>query len=138
MKIRIHILVFLCLFAGMDMLAQERNIFGTWTMFEMSWTRDDVVNTNTEEQLKAEGQITEYTFNHGGNLFIISNMMGSKEMETIEGAWILDSDQLICNFIHNGRELEIIWDIEFQDEILMMKRTTPDGSTHVVNSYKRK
>jgi hypothetical protein len=128
----------LCLFAGNELLAQESNIFGTWTMFEMSWTRDDVVNTTTEEQLNAGGQITEYTFNHGGNLLIISNMTGSGELETVEGAWILDSDQLICNFIINGREMEIIWDIEFKDDIILMKRTTPDGTMDVVNSYKRK
>jgi hypothetical protein len=49
-----------CLFTGKELLAQEVDITGNWTMFEMTWTSGDEVNLTTEDQLKDEGMFFFY------------------------------------------------------------------------------
>ena len=69
-------LVLFCLFTAKKIQAQEIDIIGTWTMFEMIWTSVEEANKTTEDQLK--------------------------------------------------------------DEVIHLKRSSPDGSSSVVNSFKRK
>ena len=59
---KIKILLLLCLFAGKTVQAQVPDITGTWTMYEMTWTTGGDSNTTTEDQLKDQGMMTEYTF----------------------------------------------------------------------------
>jgi hypothetical protein len=139
MKITISFILVLCLFTGKELLAQDPDITGTWTMFEMTWTTGDQVNTTTEEQMKDNGMTTEYHFKPDGNLKLISNMaMGSGELETLEGTWILEGDQLTYGFVMDGVQRDFAWGFEFKDDVIHLKRSSPDGSTTVVNSLKRK
>ena len=120
-------------------MAQEVDITGTWTMFEMTWTAGDEVNTVTEEQMNAEGMISEYYFEPEGKLKIITNMaMRSDELQTVEGTWKLEGDKLTTGIIMEGNTMDIVWGFEFKDEVIMLTRSAPDGSATVVNSYKRK
>lgn len=120
------------------MQAQEIDITGNWTMFEMIWTRGEEVNKTTEDQLKDEGMSSDYFFMPEGKLKLISNMTGSGTMETVEGTWKLDGDKLTCGFKMGEQVRDIVWDFESEDEIIHLKRNSPDGSTSVVNSFKRK
>jgi hypothetical protein len=56
----------------------------------------------------------------------------------VEGTWKLEGDKLVNTFVMGGNSRDIIWDFEFKDEVIYLKRTAPDGSTFVVNSLKRK
>jgi hypothetical protein len=139
MKITISCILVFCLFTGKELLAQDPDITGTWTMFEMTWTTGDQVNTTTEEQMKDNGMTTEYYFKPDGELKLISNMaMGSGEMETMEGTWKLEGDQLTYGFVMDGVQRDFVWGFEFKDDVIHLERSSPDGSTTVVNSLKRK
>lgn len=138
MKITISLFVLFCLLSSKDAQAQEIDITGTWNMYEMIWTAGDEVNTTTEDQLKDEGMTSEYDFMPEGKLKLVSNMTGSGTMENIEGTWKLDGDKLTCGFVMEGVSRDIVWDFEFKDDAIHLKRTAPDGSSSVVNSFKRK
>jgi hypothetical protein len=138
MKITISLLVLFCLLTGREMQAQVVDITGTWTMFEMTWTSGEEVNKTTEDQLKDEGMTSEYSFMSDGKLKLISNMTGSGSLETVEGTWKLEGEELTCSLSMDGNSVDIIWGFEFKDEVIHLTRTSPDGSTSVVNSFKRK
>ena len=138
MKIKISLLLLFCLFTAKELLAQEIDITGTWTMFEMTWNSGDEVNKTTEEQLKDQGMTTDYFFMPDGKLKLISNMTGSGNLETVEGTWKLEGDKLIFSLRVDENPVDMIWDFEFKDDFIHLERTSPDGSTSVVNSFKRK
>ena len=136
MKIRLVLL--LGLLAGLAMQAQDIDISGDWSMYEMIWTSGDEVNKTTEEQMNAQEMVSEYSFMPDGNLKLVSNMTGSEKMETVEGTWKLEGDKLTCGFSMQGNPVDIVWDFEYRDDCIHLKRTSPDGNTSVVNSFKRK
>ena len=138
MKITISLLVLFCLLTAKEIQAQEIDITGTWTMFEMIWTSGEEVNKTTKDQLKDEGMTSEYFFMPDGKLKLISNMTGSGNLETVEGTWKLEGDKLTTSFQVDEKLMDIIWDFEFKDDFFHLKRTSPDGSTSVVNSFKQK
>ena len=139
MKIKISLFLMFCLFTGMELLAQEVDITGNWTMFEMTWTSGDEVNLTTEDQLKDEGMFSDYFFMPDGKLQIVSNMTSrSDQVETVDGTWKLEGDELTTGFTMEGNQMDIVWGFEFKDDIIYLKRTAPDGSTSVVNAFKRK
>ena len=139
MKITISLLLLFCLLTSKEIQAQEIDITGTWTMFEMIWTTTDEVNKTTEDQLKDEGMSSEYSFMSDGKLKLISNMTDSGNLETLEGTWKLEGEILTCSFIlPNGNPVDIVWDFEFKDEAIHLTRSSPDMAASVVNSFKRK
>lgn len=138
MKIKISLLLLFCLFTGREVLAQEVDITGEWTMYEMVWTTADEVNTTTQDQLKAEGMYSDYFIMSDGKVKLVSNMTGSGKLETFEGTWKLEGDKLTFGLIIENNPMDIVWDFEFKDDAIHLKRAFPDGSTSVVNSFKRK
>ncbi len=130
----------LCLFhlAGMAIQAQDIDITGTWTMYEMAWTSGQDVNRTTEDQIKEQEMITDYFFMPEGEFKLVSNMTGSGNMETAEGTWKLEGNLLTCSVKIGENLVDIVWDFELKDETIHLKRNSPDGSTSVVNSFKRK
>mgnify|MGYP001820269957 CR=1 FL=1 len=138
MKTTISLFAIICLFTGMELLAQDVDITGNWTMFEMTWTTADEVNTTTEEQLKAEEMFSDYSFMPEGKLNVVSNMIGTGNVETMEGTWKLEEDKLTTGFTIEGNQMDIVWGFEFKDDVIYLSRTSPDGSATVVNSFKRK
>lgn len=128
----------LFLLAGMASQAQVADISGTWTMYEMIWTSGEGVNATNEDQLKDQGMMSEYDFMPDGNLKLVSNMTGSGQMETMEGTWNLEGDKLTISFKMGENVADIVWDFELKDDHIHLKRSSPDGSTSVVNSFKRK
>jgi len=138
MKITISLFVLCCLLTAKEIQAQEIDITGTWTIFEMTWTSGEEVNKTTEDQLKDQEMTSDYFFMPDGKLKLITNMTGSERLETAEGTWKLEGDKLICSLRVEENPVDIIWDFEFKDDVIHLKRTSPDGSTSVVNSFKRK
>ena len=128
-----------CLFTGKELLAQDVDITGDWTMFEMKWTTPDTVSTTTEEQLKAEGMFSDYFFKPEGKLQVVSNMTsGSADVVTMDGTWKLVGDELTTGFTMGGNTRDIVWGFEFKDDMIYLSRSAPDGSATVVNAFKRK
>jgi len=65
-------------------------------------------------------------------------MTGSVNMESAEGTWKLEGDSLTFSISVDENPVDIIRDFEFKDDFIHLKRTSHDGSTSVVNSFKRK
>ena len=128
----------LCLFAGLALQAQDVDLSGTWTMYEMIWSSGAEDNTTTEEQLKDEGMMTEYSFTKDGKVKLVSNMTGSERTDEMEGTWKLEEDKLTFSLQIEGNQVDIVWDFEFKDDKMHLTRSSPDGSMSVVNSFKRK
>lgn len=138
MKNRFSVLIVLFLLAGLAIQAQDIDLTGTWTMYEMTWTTGDNVTTTTSNQMKNQGMTTEYELMPEGKLKVVSNMTGSGEMENMEGTWKLEGDKLTFSLNLDGNPMDVVWDFESRDEAIHLTRTSPDGATSVVNSFKRK
>ena len=138
MKFIISLFTMIYLLSALGIQAHDIYITGPGTMYEMIWITGDEVNKTTEDQMKDEGMTSEYFFLPEGKLNLVSNMTGFGVLETLEGAWKLDVDKLTCSFILEGNPVDTTWDFEFKDDAIHLKRTFADGSTSVVNSFKRK
>jgi len=135
---KIKICLFLIFFAWLSMQAQDVDISGTWTMYEMTWTSGQDVNTTTAVQMEDQGMMTDYFFMPDGSFKLISNMTGSGETEAAEGTWKLEGDQLTYRIKMGENVMDFTWDFDFNGKVIGLKRTSPDGSTSVLNSFIRK
>jgi hypothetical protein len=59
-------------------------------------------------------------------------------METYEGTWKLEGDQLMLTLHMGEQSVDLVWSAELQDNLLNLSRKSPDGSVSVINSFKRK
>lgn len=118
--------------------AQEIDLTGTWTMFEMTYVSDQGNQVMTAEQMKAEGAVTEYIFMEEGKVRLTSNMSGSGTLDTYEGTWKLSDQKLTFSLNIGDRLMDVVWNFEYKDEAMNLSRTSPDGSMTIINSFKRK
>ena len=131
-------LVFLSLLFCSTIHAQDIDITGTWTMCGMTWTNGQDITKTTDDQLKAQGAVTDYVLMPEGKMKLTSNMTGSGKLDTFEGTWKLDGKKLIIGLTRDGNPVDIAWDFDFQDGIMILKRSSPNGSSSVENNFKRK
>jgi hypothetical protein len=119
--------------------AQNGNLTGNWTMFEYSWTNDQGKQITTEDQIKADGGVTEYQFLDNGNFKLTSNMADeSTGLASYEGTWKLEDSKLMLKMNMGDQLLDLVWTAEIKDNVLNLSRSSPDGSVTVVNSFRKK
>jgi hypothetical protein len=118
--------------------AQVTDITGTWTMFEMTYITDQGDQKMSEEQMKAKGSLTDYSFLPDGKFTMTSNMSGSGTTDTYEGTWKFEGNDLKYSVRVNDQVMDIVWKFEFKDNIMKLSRSSPDGSFTIVNSFRRK
>jgi hypothetical protein len=119
--------------------AQDGNLTGNWTMFEYSWTNDQGKQITTEDQIKADGGITEYQFMDNGNFKLTSNMADeSTGLASYEGTWKFEDSKLMLKLKMGEQVVDLVWDAEIKDNVLNLSRSSPDGSVTVVNSFRKK
>jgi hypothetical protein len=132
------VFLFLCILTFTVSGAQVVDLTGTWTMFEMTYKSDQGIQKMSEEEMKANGSVTDFFFMPEGKFKQTSNMSGSGTMDTYEGTWKLDGKKLILNLQISGQLIEVIWDVEFKDAAMNLSRTAPDGSLTIINTFRRK
>lgn len=133
------LLFLLCFLSFTVSKAQNAALIGIWTMFEYSWTNDQGKQTTTEDQIKADGGVTEYLFTDDGNFKLTSNMADeSTGTATYEGTWKFEEGKLMLKMKMGEQLVDLVWNAEIKDNILNLSRTSPDGSVTVVNSFKWK
>ncbi len=133
------LLFLLCFLSFSASKAQNAALNGTWIMFEYSWTNDQGKQTTTEDQIKADGGVTEYLFVNDGNFKLSSNMADeSTGLDTYEGTWKFEEDKLMLKMKMGEQLVDVVWNAEIKDNILNLSRSSPDGSVTVVNSFRRK
>jgi len=132
------ILLFCCFLSSVGLKAQTQVLTGSWTVFEYSWTNDQGKQVTTEDQIKANGGITEYVFTDDGNFKLTSNMAESSGTTTYEGTWKFEENKLILKMKMGEELIDLVWSAELKDNILNLSRSSPDGSTIIVNSFRKK
>lgn len=133
------LLLVMCLLSLTASKAQNASLIGTWTMFEYSWTNDQGKQITTEDQIKADGGVSEYLFMDDGSFKLTSNMADeSTGMATYEGSWKFDEGKLMLKMKLGEQLVDVVWNAECKDNILNLSRSSPDGSVTVVNSFRRK
>jgi len=130
--------LFIFLLSGTALMAQDIDLKGTWTMFEMIYSSNEGKNTMTEEKMKADGSVTDYYLMEEGKFKMVSNMSGTGTMDTYEGTWKLAETKLTFSLKIGERIMDVVWDFEFKENIMNLSRTSPDGSLTIINSFKRK
>ena len=60
------VLLLLCFLSFYATRAQDIDLTGTWTMFEMTYVSDQGNQVMTEDEMKAEGAVSEYFFMEEG------------------------------------------------------------------------
>jgi hypothetical protein len=132
-------LFLLCILSFASSKAQNAALIGNWTMFEYSWTNEQGKQVTTEDQIKANGGITEYQFTEDGNFSLTSNMADeSTGTATFNGTWKFEDGKLFLKLKMGDQLVDLVWNAEIKDNILNLTRTSPDGSVTVVNSFRKK
>jgi hypothetical protein len=132
------VFVLFCFVAFSASKAQVPDLTGTWTMFEMTYVSDQGTQKMTEDQMKAESASTDFFFMEEGKFKQTSNMSGSGTLDTYEGTWKLSEDKLILALKIGEKVMDIVWTVEFKDNILNLSRTSPDGSLKIINTFRKK
>jgi len=130
--------VLFCIAGLAGLNAQVPDLTGTWTMFEMAYLSGGNSQKMTEDQMKANGSVTDYYFMDEGKFKMISNMSGSGTMDTIEGTWILENGELKLTLKLGERLIDVIWKAEFKENAMHLTRVSPDGSVTISNSFRKK
>ncbi len=133
------LLFVLCILSCTATKAQNQTLNGTWNMFEYSWTNDQGKQVTTEDQIKAEGGVTEYLFTDDGKFKLTSNMADeSTGTATYEGTWKFEESNLMLKMKMGDQMVDVVWNAEIKDNILNLSRSSPDGTVTVVNSFRKK
>jgi len=133
------VVLFLLFFLAVPvMVAQEVDLKGTWTMFEMVYVVGDNTQTMTEDMMKVNNAFTDFFFMDGQKFKQTSNMSGSGTTDTYEGTWKLDGNKLIITLLIGEQNMDVDYTWEIKTDNLVLTRTSPDGSMKIVSTYRKK
>jgi len=118
--------------------AQEVDLKGTWTMFEMVYVVGANTQTMTEDMMKVNNAFTDFFFMDGQKFKQTSNMSGSGTTDTYEGTWKIVEKKLILTLLIGEQNMDVDYTWELKSNNLILTRTSPDGSMKIISSYKRK
>ncbi len=132
------VIILLCFLSFSACWAQDIDLTGTWTMFEMTYVNAEGEQTMTEDQMKADSAVSDYFFMEDGKFKMTSNMSGTGTLDTYEGTWKLAEGKLILSLNIGEQVMDVVWSFEYKDEAMNLSRTSPDGSLTIINSFRRK
>jgi len=132
------IVVLFCITAFSASNAQDSQIKGTWTMFEMSYVSGQGTQKMTEDQMKENGSQTDFFFMEEGKFRQTSNMSGSGTLDTFEGTWKITGNILIITLLIGEQNMDVDYTWELKEKSLILTRTSPDGTMKIVSSYRKK
>ncbi len=116
--------------------AQAAPLTGTWNIVEFAMTRNGDTSTTTESQLREAGSVWDLLFLEDGRFKQTSNMR-TGETEVQEGSWTLADDALTLTFEMDQGPLPIRYMCEVTDDVLVLKRGSPNGAMMIVATYKK-
>ncbi len=118
--------------------AQEVDLKGTWTMFEMVYIVGDNTQTMTEDMMKVNNAFTDFFFMDDQMFKQTSNMSGSGKTDTYSGVWKIVDKKLIITLLIGEQNMDVDYTWEMKGSNLILTRTSPDGSMKIISTYKRK
>jgi hypothetical protein len=132
------VFVVLCFLTISVSNAQVIDLKGTWTMVEMTNISGQGTQTMTENQMKADGAVTDFFFMEDGKFKQTSNMSGSGTLDTYEGTWKIEGNKLIITLRLGERNIDVDYTYELKENTLVLTRTSPDGTMKIISTYKEK
>lgn len=118
--------------------AQEVDLKGTWTMFEMVYIVGDNTQTMTEDMMKVNNAFTDFFFLDEQKFKQTSNMSGSGKTETYSGVWKIVDKKLIITLLVGEQNMDVDYSWEMKGSNLILTRTSPDGSMKIISTYRKK
>jgi len=134
MKTVLSIVIF---FAAFLTLTAQEELIGKWSIIEFNMTNNDESNIKDEAMLQKEGLVWDIFLNEDEEFTQTSNMRNG-EMETHEGEWEATDDKLTLEFEIDGDDFKITYEYMFEDEVLMLMRSSPDATVSVQVKFVKK
>lgn len=132
------VFILLCFLAVSVSKAQVVDLTGTWTMFEMTNVTGQDAQKMTEDQMKANGSVTDFFFMEEGKFKQTSNMSGSGTLDTYEGTWKIAGNKLVITLRLGEQNIDVDYTYELKENTLVLTRTSPDGTMKIVSTYRKK
>lgn len=107
-------------------------------MFEMTYVTGEGTQKMTEDQMKANGSVTDFFFMEEGKFKQTSNMSGSGTLDTYEGTWKIVENKLIITLRMGEQNIDVDYTYELKEKALVLTRTSPDGTMKIVSTYRKK
>ncbi len=125
-------------FAAFYAIGQDQKLIGTWGVTECAYVTSNGTEKIMVDEIKNGTAVTDYVIKEDGTYTLTGNMSGSGTMDSYEGTWKTDGNQFITTITLQNQSMEIIWDYELKDDLLILTRTNPMKTMSIVNTYKRK
>ncbi len=130
--------ILVCLSAVSAIRAQVADLTGTWSMTGYSYVENGVTLDEMTEEMMGDTLITNFFFLDDGKFRQTTNMSGSGTLDTYEGTWKTSGDKLVITLSVGGRNMDLDYTCESSDNILVLTRTSPSGTSKIVSSYRKK
>lgn len=132
-----HLLFTLIFMSSLSLVkAQDISVIGTWNINEFTMVKGENTDTTTESTLKENNSVWDLTFLKNGTLKQSSNMRNGS-LESQEGTWTVENDNLILSLIFNGHEIKIEYKYEQKENVLVLKRSNPMGTMKIITKFKK-
>jgi len=118
--------------------SQEINLEGTWGIVGCTHITPEGTQKVMEAEIQKGEAITDFYFMKEGKFKQTSNMAGNGKTDTYEGSWKLNGNKLIVTLRIGDRQLDVDYTCEFKEDLLSLTRSKPDGTYHIVNTFRRK
>lgn len=118
--------------------AQENELIGTWTVFEMNYLNNQESHKMTEDSLKAQNLFEDYYFMNDSKFKQTGNLSGHGSVTTENGTWKITDNKMIMTLQIEERKLDIDYTWELKDKILLLTRTNPAGTFKVTMALRKK
>jgi len=116
--------------ACFSLTAQEEELTGSWKIIEFSVSNNGESDLKDESMLNEEGLVWNIVLKSGNEFTQTSNMRNGT-METQEGEWKATDDKLTLEFEIDGDDFKITYEYMFEDDVLMLTRSSPDAKVSV-------
>jgi hypothetical protein len=116
----------------------EINLEGTWGIMECAHVIQGVTQKIFVEEIKNGQAITDFFFMKEGKFKQTSNMAESGTLDTYEGTWKITGSKLIITLLIGAVQADVDYTCELKSNLLVLTRTSPDGSISIVNTFKKK
>ena len=104
----------------------EKEIIGTWTVFEMTHIANQDSGKMTEDTLQKYGLFEDYFFLEDHKFKQTGNLAGDGAVSTQEGNWKITGNMMIMTLQMGTQKMDVDYTWKLQEQILFLTRTFPD------------
>ncbi len=117
---------------------QIKDLIGTWNIIEFDAFIDGKNDEFIKDKLTEDGSVWDLFLKEKGEFKQTSNMSGTGTMDSQEGAWKAWDDNLVISLQMNGHKFEMNYTYELKDNILVLKRSNPQGTRKIISKFDKK